>query len=81
MTTAQQQISTTASRVQGQPLTPRELEIAGLVAQALTDRQIAYKLHVSPFTVVSTLIMSSGSWAFLTAWLSAGGGFLIALPE
>lgn len=32
-------------------LTKRELEVAELVAEALTDNQIAFKLHLSGFTV------------------------------
>lgn len=32
-------------------LTPRELQIAELISEAMTDNQIAYKLHLSGFTV------------------------------
>lgn len=35
----------------GAPLTAREHETAALVAEGLTDRQIAARLHVSPRTV------------------------------
>lgn len=34
-----------------QPLTPRELEVAGLIAQGLTNRAIAEQLVISPRTV------------------------------
>lgn len=34
-----------------EPLSPRELEVAGLIAEALTDRQIAVRLDISSFTV------------------------------
>jgi DNA-binding NarL/FixJ family response regulator len=36
---------------QPETLTKREFEIAALVALALTDNQIAFKLHLSVFTV------------------------------
>ncbi|MGY1820578.1 ATP-binding protein [Geodermatophilus sp. SYSU D00079] len=35
------------------PLTPRQLEVAGLVAQGLTDREIAARLVISPRTAES----------------------------
>lgn len=43
--------TTTQQQQPLEPLTPREDEIAKLVAEALTDRQIAYRLQLSPFTV------------------------------
>jgi DNA-binding NarL/FixJ family response regulator len=37
--------------VMEEKLTQREMEVATLIAEALTDNQIAFKLHLSPFSV------------------------------
>ena len=37
------------------PLTARELEVAGLVAEGLTNREIAHQLYISIRTVTSHL--------------------------
>ena len=45
----------TAGNGAGPALTPREQQVAELVAQGLTDRQIAVRLRLSPRTVTSHL--------------------------
>lgn len=69
----------------GAPLTPREEEIAGLVAQALTSAQIAKRLFISVRTVHAHLHSiyaktGTGSRTRLTVWLLAGRGTLPAPP-
>jgi DNA-binding CsgD family transcriptional regulator len=34
-----------------EPLTKREMDVARLIADAQTDNQIAYRLHLSPLSV------------------------------
>jgi DNA-binding CsgD family transcriptional regulator len=61
------------------PLTARELEIAGLVAECLTDRQIAGRLFISPRTVHAHLRAAyaktgTGSRVRLLNWLAENRG-------
>ena len=43
-------------------LTPKELEILQLVANGLTNCQIAEKLKLSPRTVITIFTVSTGNW-------------------
>jgi DNA-binding CsgD family transcriptional regulator len=82
----------TASTAGGASLTAREREIALLVAEGLTDRQIATRLFISERTVHAHLRSAyartaTGSRTRLAAWLSrqdqareAGTGAPASLP-
>lgn len=63
----------------GEPLTAREREIAGLVAQALTSRQIARQLFISVRTVDGHLRSiyaktGTGTRVRLLNWLAGNSG-------
>jgi DNA-binding CsgD family transcriptional regulator len=60
------------------PLTPRELEVAGLAVRKLTYGQIGERLGISRFTAREYLLGAyrkthTGSRAALAAWLARGG--------
>jgi len=59
----------------GRPLTPRQLEVAGLMATGLTSRQIAARLSVSVRTVECHLWAAyaktgTGNRVLLANWLA-----------
>jgi len=66
-------------RLKSQHLTPRELEIARLVADGLTNRQLAVRLRISERTVENHLdhIRSKRGFAGraqIAAWIGSGAG-------
>ncbi|PRY43260.1 putative ATPase [Geodermatophilus tzadiensis] len=67
-----------APRTEADPLTPRQREVAELVAQGLTDREIASRLVISPRTAeshVEQILARLGfrSRAEIAAWTAARG--------
>ena len=68
-------------RLRSEELTPREHDVAGLVAQGLTNRQLAVRLGISERTVENHLdhIFSKlevSNRAQVAAWVAAGEGSL-----
>ena len=71
------------------PLSPREQEIAGLVADGLTQREVARRLRIAPRTVAGVLAvvrlkLGVGSTAAVVAWVGASrardAGTVLAAP-
>lgn len=73
---ADQPPANVAARVTGQPLSPREREVAEAVARGLTDKEIARELGLSPASVrtyLNRLFEKTGAQrrAGLARWLEA----------
>jgi non-specific serine/threonine protein kinase len=74
--TAAGEFSQTETRVRSSSLTPREREVALLVAQGLTNRRISEELSISERTVATHVARSLkklglGSRSRLAAWITA----------